>query len=291
MATSPLSRISFFSGNWIEHDRMVVSIDDIGFRQSVTVVERLRTYNQRPFQFEAHWKRWQSSLDALAIDDTPTREAMTSITDELLHRNRDWVNSNGDVGITWFATPGLMGTSPHERVPTIGIHLNPIDHDRNVAKQTIGQPLVITSVRQQPDDAWPRAIKVRCRLHYFRADQMAQAVDPHAVGVLIDDDGSVTDTSIANLAIVEGGSIVSPEADQVLASVSQAVVEQIAHEFNIAWRKERVRPDRITQADEVLLMGTDCGVWFANRVGTADIHGRRPGPVFQRISNHSIWNG
>ena len=36
-------RIGFLGGHWVPHTEMRVGVEDIGFRQGVTAVERLRT--------------------------------------------------------------------------------------------------------------------------------------------------------------------------------------------------------------------------------------------------------
>ncbi len=279
--------VSFSSGRWIEHDQLKISVDDVGFRQGVTVVERLRTYGGAAFEVGAHLARWNQSIDYLGWSAVHSPRQMEALIMELIQRNREWTERNREFGITWFMTPGLVGGS----APTFAMHLNSIDSAVNRRRQTIGQPLVITNVRQPHPDVWSRGIKVRCRLHYYRADNLAFQKHSDASGVLIDDDATVTETSISNLAIVESGVIVSPPPDQVLGGITQSVVRRIAEENSITWRDERITPHRLASADEVLLMGTDTGVWFANRVDDVMVNGGRSGPMFQKLAGDPIWTG
>ncbi|EMI15619.1 aminotransferase class IV [Rhodopirellula maiorica SM1] len=263
--------VAYFCGDWIPAHSMKLSIHDVGFRQGVTAVERMRTYGGHVFRLADHLERFDATTNFLAIHKLPDRAAMVDLVCELLARNREAIARQRDVGITIFATPGAVGSAD----PTLALHLNPLNHSLNQQRQTQGQSLVITDVVQPPAASWPRSIKVRNRLHYYRADMLARsaiqkvssyAANSDVIGVLVDDDGSVTETSIANVAIVEGQTIISPEPDQVLGGITQTVIEELAASESLTWKKERLSPDRFAAADEILCMGTDAGLWFANSV-------------------------
>lgn len=271
--------VAFLSGDWIAKSAMRIDVDDIGFRQAVTVVERLRTYSGRVFLLSRHLDRLKSSCDYLDIDGLPVAQAIIDLIDQLLARNQSMLDREGDVGITLFATPGTKSSGK----PTFGLHLNRLDKDRNQKRVSTGQPVVITDVRQPDNEAWSRSIKTRCRIHYYRADRIAAGHQADACGVLVDADGTVTESSIANVAIVEHGKIVSPADDQVLYGITQSFVEDLAGEQKLVWTRDRITPKRLRGADEVFLMGTDAGLWFANRVDNVTIGDGSPGWVYGRL--------
>ena len=134
-----------------------------------------------------------------------------------------------DVGITMFATPGLVGQS----APTLGMHLNPLNHERIESHRQHGQAIVVTDVRQPPASCWPRSIKTRSRIHYYLADAFAAQHHADSLGVLIDDDGTITETSTSNIAVVRSGTIYSPPADRVLAGVTQLMIELLAQSLDL----------------------------------------------------------
>jgi len=84
--------------------------------------------------------------------------------------------------------------------------------------------------------------------------------------VLVDNDGTITETSISNIAIVKAEKILSPPRDRVLSGITQAFVEQMAREIQIDWSTSPITTIDLFEADEVLLMGTDGGLWFASSV-------------------------
>lgn len=293
---------SFWNGRWLPHHELHVAIDDLGFTQGVTAVERMRTYGGRPFRVSRHLQRFASTVTALQIAGLPDQPAQQEIIDELLQRNRLWLDAHGEAAIVLFATPGRVsqpalrpqhqageGTDPAAREalhPTLAAYLSPLPLELIAHRIRRGQPLVITNVVQPSVQTWPRHLKVRSRLHYFLADRQATAIDSDALGILLDEDGTVTETSVANLAVVQSGQIVSPPAERVLPGVTQAVAEEIASDLKINWEKHPLSIQEIRDSDEVLLFGTTTGIWPAWLVTDAADHGTPPvidGPIFQAL--------
>ena len=273
------SSIAYQNGRWIRLEDLAVSPNDLGFRQAVTAVERLRTYNGNFFQLDAHLRRFRISSSELSIDGLPSDEVIVGTLLELLNRNSQLLHRLTDVGITMFATPGKTAAGE----PTFVLHLNELNFDLIRQRRNEGQPLVVTDVQQPPPESWPRGIKVRCRLHYYLADQAAARIDGEALGVLKDNDGTITETSVCNIAIVESGSVVSPMPVRLLHGVTQQVIQDVAQSQGIDWRHESISSDRMRHANEVLLMGTGTGIWFANRVDEITIGDGNPGKVFRAL--------
>jgi len=268
----------YLSGQWLPRRSMALSVDDAGFRQGVTAVERLRTYGGSPFELGAHLDRWEMTVAELRIGGVPVRNTIIVLLGELFRRNAELVSAEGEVGVTMFATPGSGGDRA-----TFGMHLDRIDPERVATLHATGQPLVVTDVVQPPPGSWSRGIKVRCRLHYYLADLAARDQDSAALGVLLDLDGTVTETSVANVAIVESSDLVSPPPGRVLGGVTQGVLERLAGDSGLPWHHQPIPVPRLLAADEVLLMGTTAGLWFVPRVNDSPIGGGVPGPVYRRL--------
>lgn len=269
--------IGFLSGDWMPRSEMRIALEDFAFLQGVTAVERLRSYGGKLFQVPAHLARLQRCLTGLQIEAADYD--FDSLLRELVVRNADWIATQTAFGVTLFVTPGLF----HADQPTVGLHCNALDPVRIARHQHEGQPLVLTDVHQPSERCWPRSWKVRTRLHYYLADQAARKVHPEALGVLRDDDGSLTETSVANLAIVAGETIVSPPRDRVLPGITQEFLQRHARLEGIPWRHQPLRPAELRQADEILLFGTTAGVWN----GYCDDSDLRPpaggGPMCRRL--------
>ncbi|MFG0289669.1 MAG: aminotransferase class IV [Rhodopirellula sp. JB044] len=240
---------------WTPHRDVRLPVDDLGFRQAVTAVERLRTYGGTPFRMPQHWQRLRRTLGFLRIDQTDGEDwfdaaKLTERVQELLSRNASLVRSCGDVGVTVWVTPGdRPGASP-----SMAMHLNPIDHELVARRRREGQVVVLTTVTQPDPSCWPRQAKVRCRLHYYLADQMARdTAKRHSVGslptgVLRDSDGTWTESGIANIGLVVDGEIVLAPAERVLPGVTQDCVISVAKSHGIHVRRLPITTRMIREA-------------------------------------------
>lgn len=225
-------------------------------------MERLRTYGHRPFEIAAHLDRFQNTLRLIQVQHAPSATTLTNLIHELLTRNSSLVESQGEVGITVWATPGDRSGEP----PTLAIHLNRIDHAAVQTRRASGQAVVLTDVVQPDVRSWSRQAKVRSRLHYYLADSHAHEIARDSLGVLQDSDGSWTEASTANIALVHGAKLTWPRAARVLAGITQAHVRRVAEGMSIGSCEKPITLDLIRSADAMLLMGTDTGLWFASSI-------------------------
>jgi branched-subunit amino acid aminotransferase/4-amino-4-deoxychorismate lyase len=251
--------IAFFNGRFMSIAEVRIGIDDIGFYQSATAVERLRTWGRELPLVDVHLRRFERSTSALGIRSLPSSAAIDSVIRELIERNE----VTEDVGVTLFATPGTHGGDGQ---PTFCAHLTRLDFDRFRRLRTAGQPLVITAVQHPPAASWPRSIKVRCRLHYYLADRAAADRVPGGLGVLVDDDGSITETSTSNLLLVEGSNLITPPEDRVLPGVMMSVVADLAADQGWDLIRRPLSPDDLRTAEAVWLTSSEVGLWYANEV-------------------------
>ena len=278
---------AWHNGRIVSSSELFVSVDDAGFRQGVIAVERLRTYDGRVTALQAHIVRWRRTLEELYLTVPVDLEEIHHRISQLLSENNDFLRTNHDCGIVMLATPGIL-THGSSTTASSGdaneiLHLSPLNYDLIARHRNEGQPMFVTDVEQPSGKCWPRDIKVRCRLHYYLADQQARQHHHASVGLLIDHDGTVTETSVANIAIIRDGCVVSPPIDQVLPGVTQQLVKDACQGNGIRWVYERLWPAEIREADEVWLMGTDGGLWFANRVDGSSIYGQLPGQIYTKI--------
>jgi len=275
-----LPTMAWQNGIFTPFDDVHVPLNDAGFRQGVVAVERLRTYHGAVAALEAHIVRWRRTLEELYISMSIDVEMIERRIDQLLKENQGWLNDVGDCGIVMLATPGSPVEIGSIARPNEMMHLIAIDHQKVERHRVHGQPLFVTNVEQPSGKCWPRDIKVRCRLHYYLADQQAHEHHLDSVGLLVDHDGTVTESSVANIAIVKNGKVMLPPIDQVLPGITQQIVQSACVQAGVSWQYERLWPAEIREADEVWLMGTDGGLWFANRVDGAKIATGGPGNLY-----------
>ena len=96
--------VGYLNGQWRPADQLQISIGDLGFVQAVIAVERLRSYAGQLFQRPMHLERFRQTTSFLQLQLAGID--FDALLDELLDRNAAWIASEGDFGVTLFATPG-----------------------------------------------------------------------------------------------------------------------------------------------------------------------------------------
>ena len=284
------------SGDWKRAKDIAWSLTDWGPMHGAILVERLRTFATHPFHVEEHVQRMAWGAKALHwIDDDqrwehwlfqnhPTFSSLALVTQALLDRNRDLLLQESDVGIVWLISPGDGGWEHRTPVsPSWIAHLVPLPWRRLDQFYRHGSPLVLSPVRNVSNQSWPIQVKSRNRLHYYLADRLATQ-QQDAVPLLLNEAGLVTESSIANVLMVDNqGRLVSPVAADVLAGVSMAFLKQLAHSLHIECLERDITWQDLESAEEILLAGTTAGVWRGASIEGRLISDGQAGPVLQQL--------
>ncbi len=254
MTSSP---IAYRNGEFVSLDKLTVPPQDLGFMWGVTVAEQLRTFRGELFQLAEHLNRLRTSLQIVGVDVDIT--AIEDAAKQIVKHNYALEDSNTDLGVTIFVTPGLSSTySPHtEPNPLIGVHSYPLRFTLWKSKYDDGQVCELSSVTQVPTDCWPRHLKARSRMHYFLADQQVRKRNPNARAILLDDEGYVNEASTANvLAYFNDEGFVSPPLEDILPGVSLRYVEAIVQQRGGSFTYRKLTAKELADADEIFLTST-----------------------------------
>ncbi|GAB5402378.1 MAG: aminotransferase class IV [Aureliella sp.] len=251
-------------GSWEPLDRAGLAHDDLGALQGAVIVERLRTVGGRLLDTDLHLKRLVVGVDHIQVQ-LPSRWDVTSIADEVARRAVDLLQT--DVSVVIVVTPGRVGGD----APTLVVHASPIPWNRLVAWYRGGQRVVTARNRNVPSACWPIQLKNRSRMHYFLADQNArqfaesagQSGARFAGGLLCDLAGNLTETSTANVLLLEGESLVSPPMDSILDGISLKRTVRLARELGMRVEHAEVSPQRARSANALVLCGTLGCIWAA----------------------------
>ena len=196
------------------------------------------------------------------------------------------ITAGDDLGLSIFVTPGLYPTyNPQGSAgPTIGMHTYPVPFSLWAEKYEQGQHLVTARTRQVSPQNWPPELKCRSRMHYYLADREARSADPLARAVLLDLEGYVSEASTANiLAYHVDFGLVSPPKETILPGFSLATLHELADVLEIPFRYERLTPDNLARADEILLCSTSPCVLPVVRLDGKAIGKGKPGSIFRRL--------
>ncbi len=268
---------------------LVWSISDAATLYGALLVERFRTYRGIHVDLSDHKERLLLGAREFAIDVPPAVANLNAGVAQLLELNRSVIQQSGDVGIVVLLSPGdtsddnALGTRP-----TCMMHLVELPH-RKLAKWYIeGTDLYLGSKHVVPSGCWSNQVKSRSRLPYFLSDSATNRHKPESLAVLTTERGFISDTSVANLLVVDtNGTIVSPKKEDILVGCTIRVVERLLHKCNIAIQFRDILPSDLINASEVLLTGSSGGVWFANTFEGQQIGKGQARTQFQKISQ--LW--
>lgn len=266
-------------------------IDDAGFALGATVTEQLRTFGGRLFRLERHLERLANSLNICGLDPGLSRDDFVRIAQRLVEHNHPLLEQGDDLGLCVFVTPGPYAaiSSGRRDGPTIGLHTFPLAFGLWARHYAEGVSLVVTPIEQVSPRCWPAELKCRSRMHYYLADRQAAAIEFGARALLLDAEGSVMETSTANIVTYSAGQgLVAPPRAQVLPGVSLEVLIELARGLGIAYSERPLVPADIATTGEAFLTSTpNCLLPVTHFAGRA-IGDGRPGPTFRRLL--ATWN-
>ncbi len=248
---------------WTTQDDVRLSLDDWGVLQGAMVVDRLRTCRGQPLDVNAHVQRFVNGCQALGIA-LPRSVHWDQVIGDCVQRNQSAM-SGQDFSVILLATPGRSDNGSAE--PTLIAHPSAINWQRLHHWYSHGQPLQLAAPRNVPAACWDPHIKTRARLQYFLADSAVGGNNSSYPGaVLLDLDGCLTETSSANLMIVEQQRLVCPPEKSTLAGVSLGRTIRLASDAGLSVVREPIPIERAMSAQEILLCGTTGCLWPASSI-------------------------
>ncbi len=245
-------------------EMLPLAIDDIGFTSGVVIVDRLRTLGGALRDLPQHITRFQQSCRAVGIA-LPSSDILRVRAEQCMAEERQPYGAQ-DYSLILVATPGRI--SDPSRQPTLLMHTQSIPWKRLAHCYSPGQSLVTSTHRNVPAACWSPKIKTRSRLHYYLADQEAltRSGEPYAAGLLLSESGYVTETSSANVLLVEGQRLVSPRQGTILDGISLGRTLRLAEQCGIPLGFEDISVERAKAAEAILLCGSTGCIWPAARL-------------------------
>jgi branched-subunit amino acid aminotransferase/4-amino-4-deoxychorismate lyase len=244
---------AYWNGAWIPRGELAIDVEDAGFLLGTTVTEKLRTFRGQVFRLEQHLVRMRRSLTIVGLEAAAIADELSRAIPEFVSRHDGQIPPDSDWSITAFATPGVADRGR----PTVCVHGGPLPFGRWAKQFDSGLPVVVSEVRQVPDNCWPSDVKCRSRMHYYLADRQAAARQAGARALLLDQDGYVAEATSANVLVyreLEGLS--SPPDDHILVGISLGVVHELAGKLGVPFMRRRMTVEDLLQADEVMLAST-----------------------------------
>jgi branched-chain amino acid aminotransferase len=278
--------LAFLDNRFVPQSAAVVPVWDAGFMLGATVSEQLRTFRGSLFELPAHLDRLARSLAVVGVECPLDRHQLAETAAELVAHNHRLLAPGDDLGLSLFVTPGPYATLAPQAPPRplVGMHSYPLPFRLWSRAYQQGVALVTVDVEQVPPRSWPASLKCRSRMHYYLADQQARQLQPGARALLLNADGSVSETATANaLGWRQDEGLLSPPRERILPGISLAYVGQLAASASIPMHYRDLLPEDLARADEVLLTSTPNCLLPVTQFNGQPVGSGVPGDVFQRL--------
>lgn len=283
-------RIVYQNGCFVPEHEARVSIYDSALVMGDMAYEVTRTVHHRPFRLGEHLGRLWHSLSVMRIDPGLSREEMERATLETLARNLPTEAEDIDWNIIHNVSRGpasgfLDAFAVAERHPTVVISCYPLTHRLAGLAEAFetGVDLVVPPQRAIPGELLDPTIKTRSRWHLQAANQQAWDIQPGAMAVLVDPDGFLTEGTNANVFLVRGGELCTPEHRHVLSGVTRGLVIELSTRIGLRVHEADLTIDDARSADEVFITSTSVGALHARSFDRIAIGDGTLGPVTARV--------
>lgn len=267
--------IAYFNGEFLPKREVAISPDDRGWLFADGVYEVIRAYHGRAFRLEQHLARLRRNLGEIALH-LPAELDLSALARELLARN----GLDGDAAIYVQVSRGAAARAhafpPPGTPPTVYLSARPFRTDPGQLRDGV-------LVHFVPDTRWARCdIKTVNLLPNVLAQQAARdAGAQEAVFARGDRITEGTHTSMA--AVIDGTVVTSPETENILPSVTRAVLFDLSRELGIPVREDVLTVSAFARADEGLLLGTTTELTPVSGVIEPAVRFDAPGPVTREL--------
>ena len=272
--------LAWLNGVFLPFHEAALPLHDAGFVSGATVVDNARTYSRKLFRWADHLARFRRNCETCFVPLEAMDHEITEAAETLVQANAARV----EVQVVTFATPGPLDvyTGEGNGPPTLGMVTYPVPVERFRPFFTEGVVLWPVALGDGGDSVLSPTVKHRSRMKWQMADCIAKRDSGCSYALAVgEENGLLTETSIANVLAVVGSAVISPRRERILDGISLRVVRELCAKLGIEFREGRIP----AAPSEMIICGTGFGIAGVKRIGRQEL--TWPGPVFKRL--HAAW--
>lgn len=268
----------YLNGEYVAHERAVISVDDRGFVFGDGIYEGIRAVDGRLFEWQAHADRMIDGLAGIRIDVPAERVAGLHGVCERLLRDNDLTTGDAFLylEVTRGAAPRVHAFPPAGTPPTVFASAT------RLARRPDRQHAGVQTITYD-DLRWMRCDWKTVNLLGSVLARQA-AVEAGAFEAILVRDGVVTEGASSTIfAVVDGVLRTHPLGHRVLPSVTRKVVMACIAEASLPVREQAITLAELRRAEELLLCGTTNNVTPIIAVDGHPVAAGTPGPITARL--------
>jgi 4-amino-4-deoxychorismate lyase len=241
------------NGRFMEEKEAVVSVYDHGFLYGMGLFETFRTYNGQAFLLEEHISRLTQGCNELGISFQPDIQKLRKNVEYLLQANKlsdGYFRYTITAGMSIF---GLPGEENYEH-PTEILYVKALP-ERNDKLYETGKPLQLLKLARNTPEGMYRLKS----LHYMnnilaKRELAAYPWATGAEGLMLTDEGYVSEGIVSNVFFVREGVLYTPSLDTgCLPGVTRQFVIKLAQQLDIAVEEGLYTWNDLISSDEIFV--------------------------------------
>jgi branched-chain amino acid aminotransferase len=275
------------SGELVEWDKAVVHVSLLGWSAISSVFEGIRAYwNDRQqqlyiFHLDAHLKRLFQSMKIMRMASPFSAEELSLGIAELLRAN-DYRCDTYIQPLAYFGggIPGYLAVL--ERPGEILITARP--SSTNLETPSVSH-CNVSSWNRISDNVMPPRAKAITNYQNSRYVSTESRINGYEFGIILNQDGKVSEASYACIYIVRDGVAITPLISSgILESITRESLKQLLEqELNVPVVEREVERTELYIADEVFICGTAVEVQAVGSVDKYQVGNGETGPVVTRL--------
>lgn len=274
--------IYYLDGKFVEKDKALIPVNDLGLLRAYGVFDYLKTYNRRPFYIEDHLNRFFHSASRFNLKIPVSKKELQLIIFELLIRNKSLKELSFRMVLTGGKTEdGKISEKPTFFIVVGEAHIYP----EEVFKKGI-KLAILDYGREFPE--------IKTINYLLAVSQWKNILKKKASEILYVSKGKVLEASTSNFFMVKNKILFTPK-NEILEGVTRKIVIKLAKENKIFATGESTSGGKVIEkditlkevlkADECFITATDKEVMPVVKIDNHIIGAGCPGEQTQKLLN------
>ncbi len=267
----------WIDGQMLDWREAKIHVLSHGLHYASSVFEGERVYDNQIFKSRKHSQRLINSADILGMKVPLSVDEIENIKREVLEANK--VTDGYIRPIAWRGGEE-MGISARDTKTHIAVAAWEWGTYYDPEKREKGIKLITSKWRKPPADTAPTQSKAG---GLYMIGTMSKHAAEDAGGddaLMLDYRGFISESSSANLFVVQDGTLKTPTPDCFLNGITRQTIIQLAKDLSIPFEETRIKPEELQNVQEVFLTGTAAEVTAVGKIDDIDF---TVGPITRQL--------
>ncbi len=273
------------NGTMMETESATVPLLTAGFHYGIGVFEGIRAYKTGKgpavFRLRDHMVRFEQSARILGFKGLPySIDQMVDVVAETVRKNA--YDDCYIRPIAWLADGGWnLTTDSGKAHVAVAVWEQAIYLEKKKAEQ--GMRACISNFMRHH----PNAMMTKAKTNGNYVNSYMAKTDANRNGfddaLMLDAQGYVTEATGANVFVVRGNNLITPEPDAILEGITRSTVFALAQDLGLNVREGRMTRDHLYIADEVFVCGTAAEIVGISEIDSRPIGAGKTGPITMQL--------